>query len=101
MKYKEFTRDPFFPDAQFCILSINEDMKQWLEGSFVKICVTVESEQELLDLRDKADKASIPFALITDSGLTYFKNVPTNTVLAIGPANSEKIDLITGHLKLY
>lgn len=39
--------------------------------------------------------------LITDSGLTEFGGVPTKTVCAIGPDYDEKIDKITGHLKLY
>jgi PTH2 family peptidyl-tRNA hydrolase len=73
---------------------------KWLEGSFAKICVSVDSEAELLDTYKKAQEANLPVALITDSGLTEFNGVPTNTCIAIGPGNREDIDKITGHLKL-
>jgi len=39
--------------------------------------------------------------LITDNGTTEFNSVPTNTCIAIGPDYSDKIDMITKHLKLY
>jgi PTH2 family peptidyl-tRNA hydrolase len=74
---------------------------EWIHGSFAKICVTVDSEQELLDIYNQADKAGLPAKLITDSGLTEFHGVPTNTCIAIGPAWSDDIDKITGNLKLY
>lgn len=38
--------------------------------------------------------------LVKQYGFTEFHSVPTYTALAIGPAESEKIDEITGHLKL-
>lgn len=74
----------------------------WEEGKegFIKIVVSVDSEQELLDLKKEADVSNIPNALILDNGLTEFGGIKTYTVLAIGPDQSEKIDNITGHLKL-
>lgn len=72
----------------------------WLTGKFTKICVRVESEQELMDIYHKAEAAMLPRALIVDEGLTEFKGVSTKTAVAIGPAESSKIDEITGHLKL-
>lgn len=75
-------------------------MKEWIEGSFAKIVLYVTSEQELLDLHQKAKDANIINALIIDSGLTEFHNVPTKTALAIGPDWENKIDLITGELPL-
>lgn len=38
--------------------------------------------------------------LITDSGKTEFHGEPTDTCLAIGPGEADKIDEITGHLQL-
>jgi PTH2 family peptidyl-tRNA hydrolase len=73
---------------------------KWLSGKFAKICVGVGSEEELLELFEKAKEADLLCSLITDSGLTEFNGVPTNTCIAIGPAKSEEIDKITGHLKL-
>lgn len=73
---------------------------EWMEGSFAKVCVRVNSEEELLDVYEKAKAAGLEVHLITDSGKTEFHGVPTNTCLAIGPDLSEKIDPITGELTL-
>jgi PTH2 family peptidyl-tRNA hydrolase len=73
----------------------------WLSNSFTKVCVRVDSEEELLDIFKKAQDAHIPSSLVTDSGKTEFHGVPTPTVVAIGPYYSEEIDKITGNLKLY
>ena len=72
----------------------------WLAGNFTKICVKIDSLDELLELKKKADEAGIPNSLIVDSGLTEFNGVPTETCMAIGPAESNVIDKLTGHLKL-
>ena len=77
-----------------------ESMYLWLTGIFTKIVLGVDSEEEMLDLYEQAVSLDIPCSLITDSGLTVFKGVPTNTCIAIGPEESCKIDKITGHLKL-
>lgn len=72
----------------------------WLTGAFAKVCCRVNSEQELLEIHDKAVAAGLVVHLITDSGKTEFHGQPTRTCLAIGPDLSKKIDLITGHLEL-
>jgi PTH2 family peptidyl-tRNA hydrolase len=72
---------------------------KWLKGKFAKIVVYVNSEKELLDLYVDAQLASLPCALIQDSGKTEFKE-PTYTCIAIGPDYSEEIDKITGKLPL-
>jgi peptidyl-tRNA hydrolase, PTH2 family len=79
----------------------NEPIYKWLEGSFTKITVYVNTEEELLELERKAEEANLPNTLITDSGKTVFKGVPTKTALAIGPWWSDEIDKITGGLPLY
>lgn len=81
-------------------LYLTEEMNKWKEGSFKKICLYVNSEDELMDIYAKASKANLPVALIIDSGLTEFKGNPTRTCLAIGPDDSDLIDSITGHLQL-
>jgi PTH2 family peptidyl-tRNA hydrolase len=73
---------------------------EWMEGSFTKVVVSVDSEDELLDILRVAKQANIPSALITDTGLTEFHGIPTNTCVAVGPDEEEKVDLITGELKL-
>ncbi len=76
------------------------DLGKWLEGKFKKISVSVDSENELLELAEQAKKQNIIHCLIQDSGLTEFGGIPTYTSLAIGPAKAEIIDKITSHLKL-
>lgn len=82
-------------------LHLTPEMTDWKEGCFKKVCVQVDHEEELLEIVKQAKEAGLPVALITDSGLTEFDGVPTNTCCAIGPAKSEEIDKITGNLKLY
>ena len=75
-------------------------MSEWVHGIFTKIVVSVNSEAELLKLKQKADSADIINALVQDVGKTEFDGVPTYTALAIGPAKAERVDSITKHLKL-
>lgn len=73
---------------------------EWIENSFTKICVRVDSEEELLDVYERAKEASLEAYLITDKGLTEFGGVPTHTCVGIGPNWAEDIDKVTGELKL-
>lgn len=75
--------------------------REWTEGNFRKICCVVNSEDELLLIAKKAREAGVICEVIEDSGLTEFGGVPTITALAVGPDTDEKIDPITGDLKLY
>ena len=78
----------------------NLAVKEWLDGRFTKVCVSVDSEEELIDIYTKAMNRKVNVKLIKDAGLTEFGGVPTYTCLAIGPDYPENIDPITGHLKL-
>jgi PTH2 family peptidyl-tRNA hydrolase len=73
--------------------------KAWIAEGQCKIAVRVESEQELLELEEKAKQSKLPSALIVDRGLT---ELPPDTItcLGIGPAPSTQIDAITGKLPL-
>lgn len=84
------------------ILNVNNNkaLATWLNGGSAKVCLYVESENELIEIFEKAQAQNLPAALITDSGKTEFAGIATKTCLAIGPAENEKIDSITGHLKL-
>ena len=86
--------------TSFLIEFLTPAMEQWITGRFTKICVYVKSEEELLNIVQKATDACLPVALITDAGLTEFKGIPTKTCCAIGPAPAEEIDKITGELPL-
>lgn len=78
----------------------SEIEREWLTGAFAKVCCRVDSEEELLDIYDKAQAAGLNVHLITDSGRTEFHGQPTRTCLAIGPDDAASIDEITGHLQL-
>lgn len=73
----------------------------WLFAHQAKICVRVDSEAELLDVHQRARDAGLEAHLIRDAGHTEFGGVPTLTCCAIGPAESARIDAITGSLTLY
>lgn len=72
----------------------------WLNGKFTKICLSVNSEAELIEVYDKAKEKGLNVCLITDAGLTEFNGVPTKTCLAIGPDFTEFIDTVTSNLSL-
>lgn len=76
-------------------------LKEWLDNSFVKICLGVDSQEELLDIYEKANLAGLNTVLITDKGDTQFGGVPTITCIAIGPDKREKIDELTGRLRSF
>jgi PTH2 family peptidyl-tRNA hydrolase len=92
-------------DHRYCLARNVLDMftpeeRMWLEGKFTKICVGVQSEQELNELFDKAEQANLEVHMCIDSGLTEFGGIATKTCIAIGPDYADVIDAITGHLKL-
>ncbi|QDV30289.1 peptidyl-tRNA hydrolase [Planctopirus ephydatiae] len=86
--------------ASITLDDFSEVERAWLTGAFAKVCCRVDSEEELMAIYEKAQVAGLEVHLITDSGKTEFHGQPTRTCLAIGPDESEKIDVITGHLKL-
>jgi peptidyl-tRNA hydrolase, PTH2 family len=82
------------------VVPLDERLEPWLLGRFKKICVSVNSEAELLRLHQQAKAAGLITALIQDAGLTEFGGVPTYTALAVGPDTEDRVDLITGALPL-
>lgn len=80
---------------------IDDATKDWLTGEFTKVCVAVNSEEELDKIYNEASKAGLNCSLIVDNGHTVFNGEKTKTCLAIGPAYSSCIDPITKSLPLY
>lgn len=79
----------------------DEVLDDWFTNSYTKICLYVNSEQELLDLKGKADSLGFVTSLIKDNGTTEFNGVPTYTCIAFEPLPAEKIDILTKDLPLY
>ncbi|MCL2550281.1 MAG: peptidyl-tRNA hydrolase Pth2 [Methanimicrococcus sp.] len=75
------------------------DLEAWKDGGQKKVVLKAANLQELFELKEKARREGLPTALITDAGRTEIAP-GTITVLGIGPAQEEKIDKITGHLKM-
>lgn len=89
-------------DLGFTIdLKENSALKDWLTGSFTKVCCVVETEEEIIALYNKAKESGLICSLIKDAGLTEFGGTPTITCCAIGPAWSDEVDEITGQLELF
>lgn len=87
--------------AALGLLDISPSELEWINGIFTKICLKVDTEEKLLEIKRKAEEKGLQCHLITDRGLTEFNGVPTNTCLAIGPDEAEKIDEVTKELELY
>jgi PTH2 family peptidyl-tRNA hydrolase len=80
-------------------LMVPESMVPWIEGSFTKIGMTVDTDVMMIELYNKAQEAGIPCSMIEDNGATdagMGRGVKTLTAIAIGPDTCEKIDMITG-----
>lgn len=98
--------EEIYPDARMShpykmlVADITPAMKQWIEGAFTKIVVGVKSEQEVYELAKKAQAAGIPTGIIVDNGFTEFHGEKTTTCVAIGPAEAEEVDRVTGGLEL-
>ncbi len=73
--------------------------RRWLKEGMKKVVVKVSSEKELLEIYEKAKKMGLSAEIIRDAGHTQI-TPGTITALGIGPDDDEKIDKITGHLKL-
>ena len=78
-------------------LSLTDAQKEWVYGTFYKVCLSVNSEKELLDIGYQAVVLGLSVKYIEET--TGFDK-PTFTCLAIGPDYSSKIDPVTKHLKL-
>ena len=76
-------------------------LTNWFDSGIAKVCVYVDSEEELLDIERKGREQGFIVALIRDAGLTEFGGEPTLTCLAFEPLYPEQIDPITGELPLY
>lgn len=77
-----------------------QEINHWLRNSFRKICVYVNSEEELEAVHQKALDNRLMSNMIEDNGATEFNGVKTKTCAAIGPASDHKFKNVTDHLPL-
>ena len=75
-----------------------EWFSEWWEGQ-EKIVLKVSSLKELERVKQDAIELGVPWSEVTDAGHTQIAP-GTVTCISLGPAPEEKIDKITGDLKL-
>lgn len=92
--------------AQACHASIGsfkktdpDKIRKWEIDGSKKVIVSVKSLDELLEIYESVKDSGISYYLVRDAGHTQ---IPAGTItcLGIGPDDDEKIDKITGDLKL-
>ena len=76
-------------------------LSDWFDAGVAKVCVYVDSEEELLDIYEQGLEQGFAVALIRDAGMTEFHGESTFTCLAFEPLFPEQIDPITGDLPLF
>lgn len=79
--------------------SHKDDITRWRSEGMKKIVLKVADDKELIKYKNLAEDAHLVAALIIDAGRTVIEP-GTMTCLGIGPDKEEKIDRITGQLKM-
>ncbi|MCE4625216.1 MAG: peptidyl-tRNA hydrolase Pth2 [Desulfurococcales archaeon] len=75
-------------------------LDEWRIQGQKKVVLRVDSEKELLEILRRALEEGLPASIVADAGHTQLPP-GTRTAVAVGPAPSDRVDRITGHLKLY
>ena len=85
--------------AELVKTSRKEWFRTWFAAGQAKVVVKVKNIEELMEVRERAEKLYLPVVQVQDSGLTQ---IPSGTVtcVGIGPAPSDLIDKVTFELKL-
>lgn len=81
------------------IRSHKDDIKRWQAEGMKKVVLKVNGLDELLKYKQQADDLGLVTALIEDAGKTVVEP-GTVTCLGIGPDKEEKINKVSGNLKM-
>ena len=82
--------------------AFNSDKKlvdEWRKTGAKKVVLKVKDEKELLKYLQEAKDSGLKTSLITDAGKTVIAP-GTKTCVGIGPDEEDKIDEVTGKLKI-
>jgi peptidyl-tRNA hydrolase, PTH2 family len=71
----------------------------WKSEGMKKVILKVSSEEEIFLLYERAKKEKLVSTIIRDAGRTQIESGSV-TALAVGPDEDEKVNKVTGHLKL-
>ncbi|MFC7020099.1 MULTISPECIES: peptidyl-tRNA hydrolase Pth2 [Haloarcula] len=72
----------------------------WKGEGQKKVVLKATGESELFELADRAEREGLPHAIVRDAGHTQLEP-GTVTALAVGPAEDDLVDRVTGDLSLY
>ncbi len=85
--------------AEAVLKSHKDDLSKWRREGMKKVVLKAADDKELIKYKNIAEDNGLVTSLITDAGRTVVEP-GTMTTLGIGPDNDEKIDKVTGHLKM-
>jgi PTH2 family peptidyl-tRNA hydrolase len=72
----------------------------WKGDGQKKIVLQANGESTLFELAERAKTKGLPHAIVRDAGHTQL-DPGTVTALAVGPAEDDHVDAVTGDLSLY
>jgi len=78
----------------------DRDATAWKGEGQTKVVVRVDGESALFEINDAAERAGLPSAVVRDAGRTQLAS-GTATAVAVGPADDDAVDRITGDLPLF
>ena len=81
------------------VKSHKDDIAKWQNEGMKKVVLKVKDLDELLLYKKKAEDIGLVVSLISDAGKTVVEP-GTITCLGIGPDKEEKIDKVSGKLKM-
>lgn len=79
--------------------SSSSKVEEWKSEGMKKVVLKVENIDEIRQYQQLAKQEKLVASLITDAGRTFFET-STTTCLGIGPDEEDKIDKVTGKLKM-
>jgi len=85
--------------VQAVLNSSDSKVSNWKSQGQKKVVLKVKDDKEMLEYVNLAKDAGLVASLITDAGRTVIAP-GTKTCVGIGPDDEEKIDAITGKLKM-
>ncbi|MEK6961555.1 MAG: peptidyl-tRNA hydrolase Pth2 [Nanoarchaeota archaeon] len=85
--------------VEAALRSHKDDLQEWRSQGMKKVVLKVKDLKELLMYKEMAEDEGLIVALITDAGHTEV-DPGTITCLGVGPDKEEKIDKVTGKLKM-
>ena len=85
--------------VEAALKSDKEMIRQWRNAGQKKIVLKVADEKELYRYAQAAKDDGLATAIITDAGKTHI-SPGTTTCAGIGPDDEDKIDAVTGELKI-